>query len=1222
MAAHVDSPQRVIEKYAEQARKRRHERETEKLRSRNPLPHGLTLHHAASSILEWCAIVSGVHAPHGARSPPTSPLYEQHTQGFASDSTGSATGSIGSDDDRPQSRRKWQYPSEGRPFTASLPVVLSDAGRRSLSPEFARMQRHSIAQRSHARASRSNSDSHRMSSRGQSVGSTTSPPKTVGFIDPLQDIVGNGRVSQPRSGSRSNSPLRWAHPEKQDLAPDHWWNTYKTMQNDSDGDMEAESTGSSSSYGPVEDPITDPRFAGMSFAQEVTGYTQQETSHPTAHISPARSYVYDDHRPASVTPPRQEVEQPPQDPPRPSIPQLQHHKPKRVRSNDYDILPVNALQPADTVQPQPMRQPPAQSQPPRSISPAEGGAPPTLAEALLSEGDCFDKSYVHGAAPKVVYRQDEGIVHSAPSVASVGEVNGGATAQPQPQPQPSTSAKMTPAASPSPTQEESNEFVRLTNSNLIRTLRTDKKTTDVEVLHELIKTGNLGAVEQQLQYVGEGSYYSEPFLKNKKVDDATPLITAIQANHLHIVKFLLRKSGEEVYCADIEGMTAFHVACKVPDYVVIAPLVAAATDRSKRKTLLNKREYKNGQTALHFLLRSGRYGQGVQECVAMLIQAGSDVTIEDNRGVSCAELMLRDDMKDILLETCQKFGENSVLATLEKLQERKKDPNLEYIVNKSGRKKSKLRTFLSTPSSTNEMLKFVFLTPFDQFDTQNFHKRIILTYRELISKKNVSIISLQHGDPDEINRMMRRLPEKDRFTSDGVVVRVLLSNLPENSETKNNIIAEIVASETNPTTQVYVEREYEDYSKHSPIATPALTPPEPEPLQTPRPPAHTPPTQDLPTQDDPPRIQIIQATGDKKIRTPTLGDEVSSDAVAHAAVLRYDSNGDSRLCLEEWNEMLKDLGSIPVSESTFEGMCAQHGVDVVRGLNADALVKMFTTHTEESFREVLCLPSVGTEVAATNLQNRKALNNKTGIVSGYKKFNICFVDFFANAKAPHAVSIKKLTWEGKRDWLQPPSNTPYFETLFLNTRVFRDEFINQCYETTGGWVQFKGNHEFHNYKVHSVCEKPISSTREMMHTADEMDSFISNVDALKIVLTPPPLTHYGQVKIVGLKESRYLNGKTGTIASVRDRGQVVLVKVPGVSMATPISHFNIVPIDAEKPSSRPKEPDATPDWVKPGLQVRIEGLKIHSHLNNQIGTIVCLRPSDKVAIVKLPGVPV
>jgi ankyrin repeat protein len=136
------------------------------------------------------------------------------------------------------------------------------------------------------------------------------------------------------------------------------------------------------------------------------------------------------------------------------------------------------------------------------------------------------------------------------------------------------------------------------------------KTVKVDNLVELVKTGNLEAIERTVNV--------NPLLANSKRDDGIPLLYFAAANgHAKIVSYLLSKGAEVDAKADYGG--TLHIATE-KEYATIV------------KTLLQWKANPNlkdkwGQSPLHNSTRNSN-----AQIAQMLIQAGGDASSVDSQG--------------------------------------------------------------------------------------------------------------------------------------------------------------------------------------------------------------------------------------------------------------------------------------------------------------------------------------------------------------------------------------------------------------------------------------------------------------------------------------------------------------------------------------------------------------------------------------------------------------
>jgi ankyrin repeat protein len=144
-----------------------------------------------------------------------------------------------------------------------------------------------------------------------------------------------------------------------------------------------------------------------------------------------------------------------------------------------------------------------------------------------------------------------------------------------------------------------------------------------EALLQDVWDGDLAKVEL---IVKKGANVNSAEPKKKR----TPLMLAATKRNLDVVRFLVEK-GADVNARDSDGQTALMYACRqrfndVPDNSVAIFLLDNGAE-------VNLRSTKKGYTAL--MLASGA---GNAELVRKMLEKGADPSIEDNFGVTAAEV--------------------------------------------------------------------------------------------------------------------------------------------------------------------------------------------------------------------------------------------------------------------------------------------------------------------------------------------------------------------------------------------------------------------------------------------------------------------------------------------------------------------------------------------------------------------------------------------------------
>jgi ankyrin repeat protein len=144
-----------------------------------------------------------------------------------------------------------------------------------------------------------------------------------------------------------------------------------------------------------------------------------------------------------------------------------------------------------------------------------------------------------------------------------------------------------------------------------------KDKTGITPLMEASARGHVGMMQKLLQATGGQG------LTDTDDQGWTALHFAVMAGLGRPIDFLI-SNGAQATSKDLKGMTPLMHACVTKKLAVVCGLLRQEGDRGLQET------DQHGRTALHLACRSGAW----EELVRMLLLAGADLTIVDNKGVT------------------------------------------------------------------------------------------------------------------------------------------------------------------------------------------------------------------------------------------------------------------------------------------------------------------------------------------------------------------------------------------------------------------------------------------------------------------------------------------------------------------------------------------------------------------------------------------------------------
>ena len=736
-----------------------------------------------------------------------------------------------------------------------------------------------------------------------------------------------------------------------------------------------------------------------------------------------------------------------------------------------------------------------------------------------------------------------------------------------------------------------------------------------EVIHVLISMGNAEGIGFLLSQ-NKGTAFYDIEYKSVNGDGSTPLVSAVRSGNLSITKIIVNQGNGNVNGeGNSVGWTALHYAASQASQGLISLLLGALPVESKRGCV--NRLDKDHSNPLHVLLRvpNPKSVSEFRSCVSLLLASGVDITAE-SFGQSCAELLsLRESTLDILAGISNQNVQH-----------------LKYLVRSNKGNVEALQQLIDVSKNTSSsVVRMTLGIPFENFD-QNWLSEVVTdSYNKTesgttLTAENVVVLSIVRG-PTCVRFQVVGLAD-----SEAVIFSLVRSCKDASSELCEKLCLREIVIEKD---EEPVEEEVLPKSPSSVqvVATRFVSTPETPMI------AMSPASEAVPLslllQDSRRSDTTIDNQNSYLSDLPDpLINEVSSKSVADAVVSRFDTIGDGCLNMKEWNNMLCSLGSISVSENDYSTLCRTRRVNPRKGLDSVVIADIITSNIEESLRELLCVPPLSQRIVIQNMRVRHILNGKQGIVSGYRPDGVALIDLKNYPGTP--ISLRNLTWDGKRDWLTPPPYSVIEEAVRIPVLIKLKSYFKQQNKNDEKWVQIikpleeaqdkatsqpYGTNGHKHWRVLRVCGRKVSTIKAIEEIISKVASGQSSISSnsksgIRIILTPPPTVSYGQVVIHGLKQFRHLNGSKGSVKSIRDKGRVALVKIHDVSTATPIHAqccIPVIPTESDKPG--------TPVWTpRVGMKVKVTGLRIHSELNDQIGTIVNVRSSDNVAFVNLPGV--